>query len=251
MAEIFKAPPDVRLENEENIRHFSPHRQSYPHHKRKRNSKEYGEKKRRRTADDFLMFCRIILEHENYEQIRSQDLRLRHSSSPLGSTGSSNESWQLSKDDYDANMYSPQHNNDIDEDINRNSTEEDRDTVSEDDSWDQVTCYCGKPFAGRPMIECSKCLTWVHLKCAGLRRTNIPDTWHCAKCKSKQLDKSELAVAAASDTGSPILSSKGEENQPKPAVVSGSRKRKSTKHVQHHPASRKLVNVESSLPQDS
>ena len=47
----------------------------------------------------------------------------------------------------------------------------------------QVTCYCGKPFAGRPMVECSKCLTWVHLKCAGLRRTNIPDTWHCKTCK--------------------------------------------------------------------
>ena len=46
-----------------------------------------------------------------------------------------------------------------------------------------MTCYCGKPFAGRPMVECSKCLTWVHLKCAGLRRTNIPDTWHCKTCK--------------------------------------------------------------------
>ena len=31
-----------------------------------------GDKKRRRTAEDFLMLCRIILEHENYEQIRSQ-----------------------------------------------------------------------------------------------------------------------------------------------------------------------------------
>lgn len=73
--------------------------------------------------------------------------------------------------------------------------------------FSQVTCYCGKPFAGRPMVECSKCLTWIHLKCAGLRRTNIPDTWHCAKCKKH---KSEAS-----------------------AVVSGSRKRKSTKQVQH------------------
>ncbi len=28
------------------------------------------------------------------------------------------------------------------------------------DSFNSVTCYCGKPFAGRPMIECSGCLTW-------------------------------------------------------------------------------------------
>ena len=46
-----------------------------------------------------------------------------------------------------------------------------------------ITCYCHKPFAGRPMIECSSCLTWIHLKCANLKRNNIPDTWHCRKCQ--------------------------------------------------------------------
>merc|ERR1712083_393526 len=168
--------------------------------KRKRSSKntEYkGDKRRRRTAEDFLMFCKIILDHENYEQQRSQDLRVRHSSCPLGSTGSSNESWPLSKDEY-SEMYSPPHHNsnlDLeDEDTNRNSTEEERENSEDaDDSWDQVTCYCGKPFAGRPMIECSKCLTWVHLKCAGLRRTNIPDTWNC----TKQVHSTSVAAAVA------------------------------------------------------
>jgi len=176
-----------------------------------------GDKRRRRTAEDFLMFCRIILEHENYEQIRSQDLRLRHSSSPLGSTGSSNESWPLSKDEY-SEMYSPPHHNvtDMEEETNRNSTEEERENSEDaDDSWDQVTCYCGKPFAGRPMIECSKCLTWVHLKCAGLRKTNIPDTWHCTKCKPKI--QANIAVGG-----------KSEQDQKQ---VSGSRKRKSTKQI--------------------
>jgi len=177
-------------------------------------------KRRRRTSEDFLTFCRIILEHENYEQLRSQDLRLRHSSSPLGSTGSSNESWPLSKDEY-AEMYSPPHNH-RDEDANRNSTEEEQDNGSEEDSWDQVTCYCGKPFAGRPMIECSKCLTWVHLKCAGLRRTNIPDTWHCAKCKQKKSEVNKTEV-------------KQQQQQP----VSGSRKRKSTKLPQVPPIQKK------------
>merc|ERR1711981_1394266 len=79
------------------------------------------------------------------------------------------------------------------------------DVEEPNESWNEVTCYCGKPFAGRPMVECSKCLTWVHLKCAGLRRTHIPDTWHCSKCKT--LHKSEK--------------------------VSGSRKRKSTKIQQN------------------
>ena len=29
------------------------------------------------------------------------------------------------------------------------------DAVEEDEGWDMITCFCGKPFAGRPMIECS------------------------------------------------------------------------------------------------
>jgi len=220
MAEIFKTPPDVRIGSEDSFRYYSPQSSgSFSTMKRKRSAKnqEYkGDKRRRRTAEDFLMFCKIILDHENYEQQRSQDLRLRHSSSPLGSTGSSNESWPLSKDEY-SEMYSPPHHNVNldDEDTNRNSTEEERENSEDaDDSWDQVTCHCGKPFAGRPMIECSKCLTWVHLKCAGLRRTNIPDTWHCKICKPKPtcLNKSDV-----------------DQNQQKP--VSGSRKRKSTKQV--------------------
>ena len=54
-----------------------------------------------------------------------------------------------------------------------------------DDGYNTVTCYCGKPFAGRPMIECSHCLTWIHLSCARIRRTNIPDEFICAKCREK------------------------------------------------------------------
>lgn len=57
---------------------------------------------------------------------------------------------------------------------------------NEDDSYDLVTCYCRKPFAGRPMIECSRCLTWVHLSCARIRRNHIPDVFFCALCKSKR-----------------------------------------------------------------
>lgn len=64
-----------------------------------------------------------------------------------------------------------------------------QDGDANDDSYDSVTCYCHKPFAGRPMIECSRCLTWVHLSCARIRRTHIPDVFYCAVCKSEKHSK--------------------------------------------------------------
>eukprot|EP00093_Oithona_nana_P005733 05733.XXX_47799_49717_1 [CDS] Oithona nana genome sequencing. len=206
MAEIFKAPASVSMET---FRYYPPQPSGpYPTIKRRKSATttSKNQKRRRRTSEDFLKFCKYVLEYENYEQIRSQDLRLRHSSSPLGSTGSSNESWPLLSKDEDAEMYSPHRHkiNEVD-DINRTDSEEQEDISEEDDrqeEWNQVTCYCGKPFAGRPMVECSKCLTWLHLKCAGLRKSHIPDTWLCSKCKP---DKSEQIQ-----------------------VASGSRKRKST-----------------------
>ncbi|XP_053574411.1 PHD finger protein 23 [Bombina bombina] len=54
---------------------------------------------------------------------------------------------------------------------------------SGDDSWDLVTCYCEKPFAGRPMIECNGCCTWVHLSCAKIKKSNVPDIYYCQKCR--------------------------------------------------------------------
>uniref|UniRef100_I3KTE2 PHD finger protein 13 n=1 Tax=Oreochromis niloticus TaxID=8128 RepID=I3KTE2_ORENI len=44
---------------------------------------------------------------------------------------------------------------------------------SDDDSWDLVTCFCMKPFAGRAMIECNKCNTWIHLSCAKIRKSHV------------------------------------------------------------------------------
>ncbi|XP_064409018.1 PHD finger protein 23B [Latimeria chalumnae] len=54
---------------------------------------------------------------------------------------------------------------------------------SGDDSWDLITCYCQKPFAGRPMIECNQCGTWIHLSCAKIKKSHVPDIFHCQKCK--------------------------------------------------------------------
>ncbi|XP_049622168.1 PHD finger protein 23 [Suncus etruscus] len=64
---------------------------------------------------------------------------------------------------------------------------------SGDDSWDLITCYCRKPFAGRPMIECSLCGTWIHLSCAKIKKTNVPDFFYCQKCKELRPEARRLA----------------------------------------------------------
>ncbi|XP_066477801.1 PHD finger protein 13-like isoform X2 [Tiliqua scincoides] len=53
----------------------------------------------------------------------------------------------------------------------------------EDDAWDLITCFCLKPFAGRPMIECNECATWIHLSCAKIRKSNVPDIFICQRCR--------------------------------------------------------------------
>ena len=59
----------------------------------------------------------------------------------------------------------------------------------DDGEEEEITCYCRKPYGGRPMIECSSCLTWVHLTCAKVKRSAIPDTWFCSLCKQKPSTK--------------------------------------------------------------
>lgn len=73
---------------------------------------------------------------------------MRHSSSPLGSTGSSNESWPLSKDEDMYNNISAHHN---DEEPNPNlSTEDDDDDdkdgfINDEEGFDSV--ILNKPFS--------------------------------------------------------------------------------------------------------
>ncbi|XP_069474925.1 PHD finger protein 13-like [Ambystoma mexicanum] len=55
--------------------------------------------------------------------------------------------------------------------------------LNKDDSWDLITCFCMKPFAGRPMIECNECATWIHLSCAKIRRSNVPEVFVCQRCR--------------------------------------------------------------------
>jgi len=151
---------------------------------------------RRRTADDFLAFCTMVLDYENYDAVKREENRRRNSCSPLGSTGSSNGSWFHTKEDESEKNSSEETDyNGIADGAAADADVED--AGEEDEGWDMVTCFCGKPFAGRPMIECSGCSTWIHIKCARLKRTHIPDIWYCAKCRG---DNPSLASASLTKT---------------------------------------------------
>lgn len=69
---------------------------------------------------------------------------------------------------------------------------------SDDDSWDLVTCFCMKPFAGRAMIECNTCHTWIHLSCAKIRKSHVPETYVCQSCRARGLGATG-ATGAGSD----------------------------------------------------
>ena len=62
---------------------------------------------------------------------------------------------------------------------------------TDDESWNLVTCFCGRPFAGRPMIECSRCYVWIHLYCAKIKKDKVPDVFVCQKCKDKAVRRSK------------------------------------------------------------
>lgn len=56
-------------------------------------------------------------------------------------------------------------------------------THTEDEEWNLVTCFCRRPFAGRPMIECSECGTWIHMFCANIPKDQVPEIYICPSCQ--------------------------------------------------------------------
>jgi len=158
------------------------------------------------------MFCKMILDYENYDD--GDSVRYRHTSSPmggssgsLGSTGETSMSSFTSIEESDGQEREEQHS--------------DSETVVTDDydEEEEITCYCRKPYGGRPMIECSTCGTWVHLTCAKVKRTNIPDTWNCSLCKpSKHSSTNKQSLGAKSRARRMRMAEKRRKSKEKAAL---------------------------------
>ncbi|KAH6942048.1 hypothetical protein HPB50_027503 [Hyalomma asiaticum] len=154
-------------------------------------------RKRQRTSEDFISFCKFILEYENYESIKQEELQEKDAASPSDSSGDSvdsvkqEDSEQVGKPlgcpaappERATAQPTMSHVLLMQPDALRGGSLSEVPTLADDDSHDLITCFCLKPFAGRPMIECSECLTWIHLSCAKIRRNNIPDEFTCQRCR--------------------------------------------------------------------
>lgn len=95
---------------------------------------------------------------------------------------------------------------DVNEDIGKSRKRSSTSSLAEAEGWHEVTCYCKRPFAGRPMIECSRCQTWIHITCAKIKQSNIPELWYCSVCKAKDPSltascKSRKTINAISGVG--------------------------------------------------
>lgn len=67
------------------------------------------------------------------------------------------------------------------------------------------------------MIECSGCLTWLHMSCAKVKRKNIPEFYYCERCKT-----SESLLSPSSNLMSTSTASSGEEGANTPNRSRGS-----------------------------
>lgn len=124
--------------------------------------------KRQRSSDQFLLFCKYILEYERYEPQKEKEMHDNVYSSK-GSTKTEDS-------------FSSESNSSFGSSSNDETRSSDDEKISDKDS-DLITCHCMKPFAGRPMIECTECQTWIHMSCANVRRKNIPEVFICQMCR--------------------------------------------------------------------
>lgn len=134
--------------------------------------------KKSRSSEVFYDFCTIVLNYENYEE----------NERPNGQYSNKNSTVPP----IEKNINSENENTE-----NKESQENDTDIKqrTEDDN-DLITCYCGKPYSGRAMIECLKCLTWIHLSCAKIRKNNIPQVFLCIMCKKEERPSSADSLAS-------------------------------------------------------
>ncbi|XP_045481357.1 PHD finger protein 13-like [Harmonia axyridis] len=120
--------------------------------------------RRPRTSEDFYEFCTTVLNYENYEALVNEEIHSESTPSPQRDGSESS----------------------INSELASSSQKEKKSEDEDSESFNLVTCFCGKPFAGRPMIECLECLTWIHLSCARIKKNNIPEVFLCAMCKKKR-----------------------------------------------------------------
>merc|ERR1712173_302738 len=74
----------------------------------------------------------------------------------------------------------------------------------DDESYNSVTCSCGKPFHGRLMVECECCEIWYHADCVGLTNETIPDKFICDKnaaCREFEKSKQNAVTTKKSRKG--------------------------------------------------
>ncbi|XP_033647073.1 PHD finger protein 13-like [Asterias rubens] len=121
--------------------------------------------KKRKTMTDFNTFCTWVLDYE--ASLQGEEHIKKRSPSPLDSEGNSTSSSDVS----DIVQFTPRSHHKV-----------------KDEDWELVTCYCCKPFAGRPMIECSECATWIHLSCAKIRKNNVPEIFTCQQCRDSKYE---------------------------------------------------------------
>ncbi|XP_054715971.1 PHD finger protein 13-like [Uloborus diversus] len=131
-------------------------------------------RKEQRTSNQLLLFCDLILKYEKYKPHKEE----MHDSA-----------YSPSSSERSADSYSSESNSSFTS--NRISSENGKghSTDTDDDSWDLITCHCMKPFAGRPMIECTMCESWIHMSCAKIRRNNIPEDFICQLCREAKGSK--------------------------------------------------------------
>jgi len=156
--------------------------------------KEEEMAKRKRSFDDFFNFCNFVLAYEEKLAAAEHQPTANHTdtnsvgeSSPSSSGNSStssedsgNESGGSGQEEGASTPLTPSSpNSSSTADVNNDKLE----YTSDDESWNLVTCFCRRPFAGRPMIECHRCQTWVHLFCAKIKKDSVPDIYVCPKCR--------------------------------------------------------------------
>ncbi|KAF7995176.1 hypothetical protein HCN44_004648 [Aphidius gifuensis] len=57
------------------------------------------------------------------------------------------------------------------------------------DDEDSITrCICGFEHDDGYMISCDRCLTWQHVDCMGIDRSNIPEKYLCEQCEPRRID---------------------------------------------------------------